>query len=378
VRAPSQEALSQLLRWEPPHGVVSVYVDLQPADRGEGWRIELRNGLGAALERVRERDGREARRELEATAKRILDRFPPEAGHPEGRTQIGFVEVASKPGREEWFAVQMRSSPVRVVHDARPVVRPLVTMLDDGAPRGVAAVSAERVRLLRWALGTIEELEDWGLEIFSLDWRERKAQRAGDPARVQGAKASGRDQFDQRLEANREHFLRQAGRLATQRVQALDCDELLVLGDAEHVREFADGAGDGVEVRQVDGHNVISARPHEIAERLEELLGELNRSRELELVRRVKDEAHGGTRGAVGVQETLEALEQGRVAHLVFDASLEDGGEPGVLTGEDGGLRLAERLIELALTTGARVTPVEGEAAEALAEAEGVAGLLRY
>jgi stalled ribosome rescue protein Dom34 len=161
-------------------------------------------------------------------------------------------------------------------------------------------------------------------------------------------------------------------------VRTLDCEELLVLGDAEHVREFADGAGDGVEVRQIDGHNVISARPHEIAERLEELLEELNRSRELDLVQRVKDEAHGGTRGAVGLQETLEALEQGRVAHLVFDASLEDGGGPGEITGEDGGLRLGERLIELALATGARVTPVEGEAAEALVEAEGVAGLLRY
>jgi hypothetical protein len=377
VRPPSQEALSQLLRWEPPHGVVSVYVDLQPADRGEGWRIELRNGLAAAVERARERDGRETRRELEATARRILDRFPSEAAHPEGRTQIGFVEVASKPGREEWYAVQIPAAPVQVVHDARPVVRPLVAILDDAAPRGVAAVSAERVRLLRWALGTIEELEDWGLEIFSLDWRERKAQRSGDPARVQGAKASGRDQFGQRLEANRDHFLRQAGRLATQRVRALDCDELLVLGDADHVREFADGAGEGVEVRPVDGHNVISARPHEIAGRLEELLDELNRSRELELVRRVKDEAHGGTRGAVGRQETLEALEQGRVAHLVFDAALEDDGEPGG-GDDDGGLRLGERLIELALATGARVTPVEGEAAEALAEAEGVAGLLRY
>jgi stalled ribosome rescue protein Dom34 len=264
-----------------------------------------------------------------------------------------------------------------VVHDVRPVVRPLVTMLDDGAPRGVAAVSGERVRLLRWALGKLEELEDWGLEIFSLDWRERKAQRTGDPARVQGAKASGRDQFDQRLEANREHFLRQAGRLATQRVRALDCDELLVLGDADHVREFADGAGDGVEVRQIDGHNVISAHPHVIAERLEDLLEELNRSRELDLVQRIKDEAHGGTRGAAGLQETLEALEQGRVAHVVFDASLEDE-ESGDAIADDRELRLGERLIELALATGARVTPVEGEAADALAEADGVAGLLRY
>jgi hypothetical protein len=376
VRAPTQEALRELLRWQPRHGVVSIYVELEPADRGEGWRIELRNGLNAAVERARAAADRETWRELEATAKRIMARFPVEASHPEGRTQIGFIEVAGKPGREEWFGVQLGIGSTQVLYDVRAAVRPLVAILDDGAPRGVAAVSAERVRLLRWQLGMIEELESWGLEIFSLDWRERKAQRSGDPARVQGAKASGHDQFDQRLEHNRDRFLREAGQLATADIRQLGCDELLVLGDPPHVREFVDGAGDGIEVVPIDDHNLISAPVHEIAERAGELVASRNRARELELVQRIKDEAHGGTRGALGVDETVEALAQGRVQHLLFDAGLE-ARVPEMAETEDG-LPLGERLVELALSTGARVTPVEGEASEALAEADGVAALLRY
>ena len=39
---------------------------------------------------------------------------------------------------------------------------------------------------------------------------------------------------------------------------------------------------------------------------------------------------------------------------------------------------LLERMIDLALSTSAAITPVEGESAEAIAEQEGVAALLRY
>ena len=40
--------------------------------------------------------------------------------------------------------------------------------------------------------------------------------------------------------------------------------------------------------------------------------------------------------------------------------------------------RLTERLVERALGTGARVTPIEGAASGALADADGIAALLRW
>ena len=63
--------------WEPDGGVASVYFEIDPGDRGEGWRIALKD-------------------ELEATC------FAGLAGPPASgvRSGIGFLESAG--GREIW------------------------------------------------------------------------------------------------------------------------------------------------------------------------------------------------------------------------------------------------------------------------------------
>lgn len=369
--------MAALLRWRPPHGVISVYLDIDPADRGEGWRTELRNGIRSLADGQADGD-RETRLALAATGKRIVARFPAERPHAGGRTQIGFVEVSPKEGREAWYSVQLRIPGTEIVHHRFPFVRPLLALLDDGAPLGVVAVSAERVRLLHWSLGQAEEVERWGLELFSLDWRERKAQRTSDPAAFQGAKAAGRDQFGQRLDANRERFLHETGRLTAAAASDRGWRQVIGFGDERHVRAFEGGFGP--ELRHVENANLIAVPIAEIEQRVEKALEPLNRTRERTLVDRVKNAAHAGDRGALGIQETLQSLAEGRVAHLLFDAQ----GRPRTeeaetsVPGEDGDLPLEERMIELAVASGAAITPLEGEAAEALAESEGVAALLRY
>jgi hypothetical protein len=368
---PTNESLRELLRWEPEHGVLSAYVVIDPADRSEGWRIELRNQLRAL---DRESLAHDARVALDATVERVLDRFPPDSPLPRGRIQAGFIEVAAKPGREEWFSLQLEGPSTEVTHGRRPSVGGLLTLVDEGEPRGVALVSGERVRLLHWELGWLSELENWEIEVFSLDWRERKSQRPGDPARVQGSTSSGRDQFGQRMDHNRERFLKEAGRLAVERLDPGDA-ELLAFGDPEHVREFA--AGGGELVRACGALNLISAPASELEAQIGEAVRELNRRRELDLAERIKAEAAGGSRGAVGAEETLQALAEGRVDHLLYDSEAALEAELPSAVKPDG-LTPAERMVELALATSARITPAEGDAAEALAEVGGVAALLRY
>jgi hypothetical protein len=363
----SESELAELLHWEPPAGVLSIYLGLDPADRGEAWRIELRNGLDAAIEGAV--DARQ-RRMLEATADRVGERLAEDAARGEGRARIAFVEVSPKHGRELWRTLQLAPRRTEVVHAARPYLRPLLAMLDEGAARGAAVLSAERVRLLEWSLGRVEELEDWGLELFSLDWRERKAQRVSHPTRAQWTASSGRDQFAQRLDANRGRFLREVGRLVAARARDRRWRELVAIGDAELCPHFADGLGNATELHRVDG-DLIAAPTGEILERLDHEVERLNRARELALLERALAAAHAeGLHGALGARQTLQALEQGRVAHLLIDAERD---QPG-----DGGLPLAERMIGMALETGAEVTPVEGTAAERLNRHDGVAALLRY
>jgi hypothetical protein len=105
----------------------------------------------------------------------------------------------------------------------------------------------------------------------------------------------------------------------------------------------------------------------------------------------MRESALGRGSAALGLSEVLAALNQGRVAHVAYDpgvryvgsiderGALHPEGEapaaPGSLDHEP---RLTERIVERALATGARISPIEGASADALAEAGGIAALLRW
>jgi hypothetical protein len=379
--------LRELAEWRPRSGVISVCLLIDPADRRESWRAQLRDGLKRVVERSRERN-RELWVATKATAERILDGFPDARPHQPGRTQIGFVEVAEKPGRERWYSFQLSARATEIVLWQRPYLGPLVELLDDGAPLGVLAVGAERVRLWEWSLGECEEVANWEPEFRKRDWRERRAPQSADPGRSQFTSAAGKDQIGQRLDANRERFLHETGRALAEPLRSRGWRALLAFGSKDQVETvrqtlepLAAGLEQPVPLQLVAEKDIVGEGERQVAERVEAALEGLNRDRELALVRRAESATHAeGGSAALGRQETLQALDEGRVAHLIFDPSASFDGEaprPAWGIGEERGPEVAE-MIEQALRTSAWVTPVEGEAAEALAAHEGVAALLRY
>ena len=360
---PTFEDARRLAEWKPPQGVVSVYLRLDPDDRGGGWRTELGNGMSAILQRSDELE-HEAARALRATCERIVERFAnQERSLP--RAEIGFIEVASKEGAESWWSTHLSpDTPATAAFDERPIVAPLVCLLEGGAPRGVALLSGERVRLLQWEPGHIEELESWELSIFSGDWRERKAQRMSDPARAQGVSASGRDQFDERLAENRNRFLGECGRLVTRPATQRGWSTLLVFGAADHAREFRQGlAVQGLAIERGGEADLISEPVGRLEAPIADAAAKLDAERDLELVERALETARGGTRGTAGRQETEAALAEGRVETLVLDAGRAAG---------------SEAMVRAALEGGAGVSAVSGDAVELLSTVDGVAALLRY
>jgi hypothetical protein len=348
-----ERLLRELTAWAPEGGVISVYLAIDHADRSEGWRIELKDRL-AGVDR--------------SAAERILGRFRADVPPPAGRTQVGYVEVGGE-RREIWNGFQLDGVATEVVAAGRPYLAPLMRMLDDGSPVGVIVVSLERVRVLDWALGQIEELDGWELEITSLDWHERKAPRR-DPARGTGASASGRDQHAQRLEHNRERFLKQAGGLVVSRYGERPWRRIVVIGEGDRPRMLATGMGPKAELAHEVRQDLIRAAPAAIGERLAEELEHLNRSREEALIAELKEAIGSDPGAALGPMEVLETLEQGRARHVIFDGTREFERHDGVPA--------SELMIERALATKARVTPVEGLAAASLAEHDGAAALLRY
>jgi hypothetical protein len=361
---PTLEEARELADWRPELGVLSVYLGFDPADRGGAWRTELRNGLDAVLEAHREAE-HDRRVALRATARRVVERFEDGDLRPPPRGEVGFVEVAEKEGAERWFG--MGTAPAAeacVEFGPDPVIAPLLDLCGHGRPRGVALLSSERVRLLRCREGALEELEDWELSITSLDWRERKSQSTNNPARAQGVSSSGHDQFGERLEHNRQRFLGECGGLAARALEENGLDELLVFGPPSEVESFDAGFSSARATLAHGGDaDLISVPTGKLTEVVADVVHRLDEERDRAVVERALGEARGGSRGAVGRQETKEALVEGRVDHLVLDAGI----------GEE-----AESLIRAALAGSAEVTVVRDEVAAPLAEAEGVAAILRY
>lgn len=379
---PSFEEARRLAEWRPPLGVMSVYLRLDPGDRGGAWRTELRNGLARILEAADGLD-HETRTALRATAGRVADRFGEQDRRPLPRGEVGFVAVTAEPASERWWSTHLSPRSAASAYFAeRPVVAPLLCMVERGAPRGVALVSAERVRLLEWEPGRLGELHSWELTVFSGDWRERKAPRVIDPARAQAVSAAGREQYAERLAENRQRFLGQCGGLAARAASERGWPQIVAFGAPEHVRSFREAIPSPAAIEVGGEVDLVWESPGRLEAPVAEAIERLDEERDRWLAERALDEARGGMRGTAGPQETLAALEEGRVDRLVIDAArVASTGPSPVMRGEEAGedgVIDSESLVRRALAGGARIATVSGKAAELLAPVDGVAALLRY
>ena len=98
LKPPEAGTAAELLGWHPAHGVLSLYIEIDPGNRSQGWRTAVRNGLSEVV-RSAEGDDHELRKALRATADRLEHDLEEERdGEPRGL--IGFIEVAAKQGEE--------------------------------------------------------------------------------------------------------------------------------------------------------------------------------------------------------------------------------------------------------------------------------------
>ncbi|MGI8633286.1 MAG: VLRF1 family aeRF1-type release factor [Solirubrobacterales bacterium] len=384
MQHPDRDAIEQLTQWSAPHGVLSLYVEVTPGDRGDGWRAAARNALRGVEDAAQGEGPRERTQAVQHTAERIRQRLASETTPP-GRGLIAFAEVSDTASREAWFSSQMTLPLSIAVLEKRPYLRPMIELIDDGGPLGVAALSAEHARIWEWGLGGVEEVVHWNWDVDADDWRERRGPRQRNPAQAQVPSSSGRDLHDKRVKVQREKFLQNIGGHAAEHLQRYAWRELLCFGAEAHQEAFLEGLGDTLPTRCVSHGVIIGEEAHEIDERVRDVLPGLNRDREDELVGHAIDATlSGGGAGALGAQETFDALVEGRVRHLLFDSSLRLSGawqDARLVIGSTEGEaepHPTERMIELALQSSAAVTPVEGGAAERLREHGGVGAILRY
>jgi hypothetical protein len=216
------------------------------------------------------------------------------------------------------------------------------------------------------------------------------------PDGTEGVGGNDRDERDDRRRRWQDHldrFLAEAAGRVSRVTESSGWKHLVVTGEPGLVATFAGGLTGPARERLVTGNRTVpeSLPPGRIAAMLAEDLRAARRARQDALVSGAVDAAFGRGLGVRGLSDTLALLAEGRVRHLLLDASAQWPGHrdaQGRLWADperpvDGrALRpepdLPERMIELAYRTGAEVTVLDPVIAAPLSDADGVAALLRW
>ena len=379
--------LAELSGRTDPFGYVAVYADADPWQQSTGrpgWAIAVEHQLRALESDIRSHGPRAelvafraCREEIRPRLDELLD------ARLQGRGRALFVPV-SEPDRVEKVALQLEL-PTRVVYAPHPHVRPLLGALEDGRPAGVVLVTRAGIRVIDVAFGFGRELLSVELGELEEDWREMQGPAGGNPQLSQQT-APQHDRYRRRIADARTHALgSHAGELSGIAAER-GWEQVVLAGDPRLTAALAPAlAAPGRELVALD--RVVAGEPAEVAEVFAADLAAARRRCQAALVERLLSAVHGRpARAVIGLAETLAALADARVEHLVLDL---EASYPGAVT-EDGRLLpegaaaagtspsdLTDGMIRVALAAGARVTPVE-DAAGRLMTPDGVAAFTHW
>jgi peptide subunit release factor 1 (eRF1) len=372
-----------------PGPVLSVYLSVNaryPENQGQAYKVRLRDAL-------------EEMEVPEEIARRVRGAVEDQL-HSGARTVIFF---AAEDGLFERYDLQLDL--LEAHRFGVPYLAPLVLALDEHESYGVALIDAEEFRFFVSApIGVPAEGNEGASSGF---FREVDLKPSSPHPRGGGARDA--DPAGRKHQSNIHRFYKEMGELTQKLVNQDNVKNLIVAGPKERTSEFRETLPEPVKEKVVAEENVATNAPEgEIIEQFEAIQERAEREREDELIEKAREN------GVRGIKNTVEALQEGRVYHLIALYELEseirwcDHDELAItdaaqeecpFCGRQTRVRpLMEVLIDLATNRGARLeyvrtrdefgeTPNEDiekqrerkDAADVLREDfEGLAGLLRY
>lgn len=379
------DTLLELSRRTDPVGVLSIYLDARPGAGLRAAAIDVKNRLVELEQRMitdaspaSSRSVREGIARLAGEIESLSD--PEEPGR--GRVLFGALS-------NTWL-IRVSAQlllPNRVVLDRSPFIHPLLELLDEGGPVGVVLASRAQSRLLEWRLGELTPLRELRAGMVDPP-HERSGPVGSRPAARYGTPTGEQRNARERDYANR--FIDRTAAAASRLARDRGWERILISAGEQFTEPLVNAlppelrAAAVLDPRMLVGLD-LTALEAVTTERIRAAHGELERG----LIRSFRERAQGAGAAALGLSEVVGALNQARVAHLIYDPLIRYRGSigyDGTLYADDEGaptfvatleLRLTERVVERALETGARVTPIEGAAGDGLADASGIAAVLR-
>lgn len=371
---PTERELRRLARFRGREGVLSLYLNFDPAGG------ERRDAKAAFLDAVKSLDGLQLndkeRARLEEEQALVLE-FARERFALHGRSVILF---SCRP-RNLWQVFQLQVSARPLARFAeRPAVAQLAAVLDEHGRYAVALIDKDEARLLSVYLGRAEQ-------------RARIVDKYPGRSRKGGwAEARYSHHRDVHLHA---HVLRVTEALLEE-LRRRPFDRLIVGGPDEARSAFLQVLPRGLRGRVAGTFGAeLFISDEQVVERVCVIEEAAQREAEARLVPDLVEATSAGGLAVLGWEETLQALLEGRVHKLVLaEGRTQQGrvcpkghaavleklaacpfcGGPLEAVGD-----LAEWAVEKALDTDARVETVQGQAAKGLVEhGDGIAAALRY
>ena len=295
--------------------------------------------------------------------------------------------VAIFAGPHAWELLPLQVDTEDEVRWGAPALAQLFWLLDEHRPYGVVLVGRKRAQFFLWWLGELLELEE---REFRLE--ESKEKEMGPVARpgVRMSRGTNRDVFEHHVGAQYAHFDREIAAQVGRWRDAESLDAVFLVGSSDMVRDIQKELPQALREEVVLVEEDLGWMPRaELQERIAPIVVSHERERESRLV----DDVLGSERGvAIGIDETLARLQQGRIRRLVvvkgFNGNLHQCVRCGqvdrtadpvcpVCNSERRTVTLREILPGLGRRHQVAVEVVAGEAAQKLQEAGGMAAWLR-
>lgn len=380
MTVPDRETLRKLADWSTGgFPVVSLYLDVDGRrfPKRADYLARAEQLVHRAQELARAMEVRDHAQSVHRDAKRMWDFISGEFDRKGGVRGLALFGCS---GMGLWEEVLVPGRiPERVVVGERPYLLPLEALVERFETVCVALVDREKARLFVSALDRIEEVSDVLDEVPG--WHD------------QGGWAQAR--FQRHIREHIQRHLKHVAEILLRLFQGGRYQRLVLAGPDEVVAELERELHDYV-LRTIVARTSlpVTAAAADVLERVRELEEALERRREEEAVGRLVSEIEGDTARAVaGMDDTLNALEEGRVDTLLVAADLEVAGircpscghlglrEPscpacGSATEETSDL--VEEAVESALRQRARVEVVPQGLAAELARVGGIGALLRF
>lgn len=364
--------------------MLSVFCRTDPRDpenssETPGWAISLKNGLREVVEATGSNGDRQVAQRLADEAERRLQNAS--AGE-RGRSVALFLGANGTIDELHTFQIPVRQG--YVAFDSGPVVWPMVDIIDRGQRTGIVVMSSDHIRLLEWSDGIAHDIETSTYDLELGDWKQYRGAARANPTRGQQSVVNT-EAFKDRLQVWRNRFARDSAASIAEAAGDLDLERIIVAADGELGAGFEAAAPGALKERlaEVVPVNLIDLSAAEIAEHLDQNLRDAWRSSVGEAAGQALNRVKAADRGAGGPDETLLALGEGRVSHLIFDpylqtkpASLSEGARRAIENAGEASIQ--EALVELALRTDARISSASVDEVPALSEVGGVLALLRY